>query len=95
MGTSAYRAPEQARGENLNVRTDLFSFGAVLYEMATGKSAFAGTTTALIHDAILNRQPASPLESNPQLPPKLAEIISSAVEEGRDLPCQGSGELRA
>ena len=95
MGTIAYMSPEQARGENLDVRTDLFSFGAVLYEMATGKSAFAGTTTALIHDAILNRQPASPLESNPQLPPKLAEIISSALEKDRDLRCQGAGELRA
>ncbi len=95
MGTVAYMSPEQARGEELDARTDLFSFGAVLYEMATGRQAFAGNTTAVIHDAILNRAPARAVLLNPFIPSKLAEVIDKALEKDREVRCQTASELRA
>ncbi len=95
MGTVAYMSPEQARGEELDARTDLFSFGAVLYEMATGRLAFHGTATAVIHDAILNRAPTPVTVAKPQLPPKLEEIINRLLEKDRDLRYQSATDLRS
>jgi serine/threonine protein kinase len=95
MGTVAYMSPEQARGEELDARTDLFSFGAVLYEMATGRQAFAGNTTAVIHEAILNRAPAPALRMNHDLPSKLDEIINRAMEKDRDMRYQSASDLRS
>src|SRR5438552_759012 len=93
MGTVAYMSPEQARGEEMDARTDLFSFGAVLYEMATGRQAFSGTATAVVYDAILHHEPASPLELNPELPSKLPEIIGKALEKDRNLRYQNAGDI--
>jgi serine/threonine protein kinase/Flp pilus assembly protein TadD len=95
MGTIAYMSPEQARGEELGPRSDLFSFGAVLYEMATGKQPFQGTTTAVIFDRILNSTPESISRSNAELPAALESIVSKALEKDADLRFQSAAELRA
>jgi hypothetical protein len=95
MGTVAYMSPEQARGEELDARTDLFSFGAVLYEMVTGRQAFGGNTPGLIFAAILERTPASVLTLNPELPPKLEEIINRALEKDRETRYQTASDLHS
>jgi serine/threonine protein kinase len=95
LGTIAYMSPEQVRGEDLDARTDLFSFGAVLYEMATGQHAFSGRTTGVIHDAILNREPTSSQQRNPQVPVELDQIIAKALEKDRDVRYQHASDVRA
>jgi eukaryotic-like serine/threonine-protein kinase len=94
MGTIAYMSPEQVRGEELDARTDLFSLGAVLYEMATGRMAFSGNTAAVIYEAILDRTPVPASQTNQALPPKLDEIIGKALEKDRKLRYQSAADIR-
>jgi serine/threonine protein kinase len=95
LGTISYMSPEQASGEQLDGRTDIFSLGVVLYECATGRHPFSGQTTAVTLAAILNRPPVAPVSLNPELPLRLQEVITNCLEKDRELRCQSAAELRA
>src|SRR5439155_14623436 len=93
VGTIAYMSPEQGRGKKLDTRTDLFSFGPVLYEMATGRAAFAGNSSAVVFEAILNREPAAPSRLCPELPPEVDGIVRKALEKDRSLRYRTAADL--
>ncbi len=95
MGTAGYMSPEQVRGEKLDARTDLFSFGLVLYEMATGQRAFSGQTPEMVHNAILHQQPVRIRDLNSEFPPRLETVINAAMEKDRERRCQSAAEMRA
>src|SRR5246127_1843773 len=94
IGTLTYMSPEQVRGEPLDARTDLFSFGVVLYEMVTGVQPFRGETSGVVANAILERAPVPPVRLNPNLPPKLEEVVTKALEKDRKLRYQNAGDIR-